>query len=98
VLGTVYAAYRQNVGTPRDLANPRYQELRKELLNTLQSNPGVVYAAAHDYSLQLTPFEGNYHLVAGSFAESRTSAPGGSRCTAGAKKVTPGSNTLPTAR
>lgn len=71
VLGTVYAAYRQNVGTPRDLAHPRYQELRKELLNTLQSHPGVVYAAAHDYSLQLTPFQGSYHLVAGSFAESQ---------------------------
>ena len=70
VLGTVYAAYRQNVGTPRDLANPRYQELRKELLNTLQSNPGVIYAAAHDYSLQVTPFQGNYHMVSGSFAKS----------------------------
>ena len=70
VFGTIYAAYRQNVGTPRDLANPRYQELRKELLNTLQSNPGVIYAAAHDYSLQITPFQGNYHLVSGSFAES----------------------------
>ena len=70
VLGTLYAAYRQNVGTPRDLANPRYQELRKELLNTLQSNPGVIYAAAHDFSLQVTPFQGNYHIVSGSFAES----------------------------
>ncbi len=67
VLGTIYAAYRQNVGTPRDLANPQYQALRKELLNTLQSNPGVVYAAAHDYSLQLAPFQGSYHLVSGSF-------------------------------
>ncbi|WP_151089024.1 hypothetical protein [Hymenobacter baengnokdamensis] len=72
VLGTVYAAYRQNVGTPRDLANPRYQELRKELLsNALRTNPGVVYAAAHDYSLQLTPFQGSYHLVAGSFVRSQ---------------------------
>jgi hypothetical protein len=69
VLGTLYAAYRQNVGTPRDLASPGYQALRKELLNTLQSNPGVVYAAAHDFSLQLTPLQGNYHLVAGSFAK-----------------------------
>ena len=77
VLGTVYAAYRQNVGTPRDLASPGYQELRKELLNTLQSNPGVVYAAAHDYSLQLTPFQGNYHVVSGSFAASQhVGAPG----------------------
>jgi hypothetical protein len=71
VLGTVYAAYRQNVGTPRDLASPGYQALRKELLNTLQSNPGVVYAAAHDFSLQLTPLQGNYHVVAGSFAQSQ---------------------------
>jgi len=71
VLGTIYAAYRQNVGTPRDLASPGYQALRKELLNTLQSNPGVVYAAAHDFSLQLTPLQGNYHLVAGSFAQSQ---------------------------
>ena len=71
VLGTIYAAYRQNVGTPRDLAYPGYQDLRKELLNTLQSNPGVVYAAAHDFSLQLTPFQGNYHVVSGSFAESQ---------------------------
>ena len=70
VLGTIYAAYRQNVGTPRDLASPGYQELKKELLNTLQSNPGVVYAAAHDYSLQITPFQGNYHVVSGSFARS----------------------------
>ena len=69
VFGTLYSAYRQNVGTPRDLANPAYQDLRKELLNTLKDNPGVVYAAAHDYSLQLTRFEDNYHLVAGSFAE-----------------------------
>jgi hypothetical protein len=70
VLGTIYAAYRQNVGTPRDLANPRYQELKKELLNTLQSNPGVIYAAAHDFSLQVTPFHSNYHIVSGSFMES----------------------------
>jgi len=69
VLGTVYAAYRQNVGSPRDLANPRYQEFSKELLNTLFTHSGVVYAAAHDFSLQLTPLQGNYHLVSGSFAE-----------------------------
>ncbi|MBC6991957.1 hypothetical protein [Hymenobacter sp. BT491] len=70
VFGTLYAAYRQNVGTPRDMANPAYQAFSKEMLNTLQENPGVVYAAAHDYSLQLTQLKNNYHLVAGSFAES----------------------------
>ncbi|MCR5886506.1 hypothetical protein LRS06_01700 [Hymenobacter sp. J193] len=69
LVGSFYTAYRQNVGSPRDMANPAYQNFRKELLNTLQENPGVVYAAAHDYSLQLTQLAGNYHLVAGSFTE-----------------------------
>jgi hypothetical protein len=69
VFGTVYAAYRQNVGTPRDIANPAYEDLRKNMLSTFKENPGVVYAAAHDYSLQLTRFEDNYHLVSGSFTE-----------------------------
>ncbi|RPD48511.1 hypothetical protein DNI29_07800 [Hymenobacter sediminis] len=69
VAGTVYAAYRQNVGSPRDLANPAYQQFQKEMLNTLKDHPGAVYAAAHDFSLQLTQAEGSYHLVSGSFTE-----------------------------
>ncbi|QJX48298.1 hypothetical protein HMJ29_15760 [Hymenobacter taeanensis] len=69
VAGTVYAAYRQNVGSPRDLANPAYQEFQKEMLNTLRENPGAVYAASHDFSLQLTRKDDNYHVVSGSFAE-----------------------------
>ncbi|SET50144.1 BamA/TamA family outer membrane protein [Hymenobacter actinosclerus] len=71
VAGAISAAYRQNVGTPRDLANPRYQEFQKEVLNTLRDHPGAVYASAHDYSLQLTPLQGSYHLVAGSFTRAR---------------------------
>ncbi len=69
VLGTVYAAYRQNVGTPRDLAFPGYQAFSKTLLGALRDNPGVVYAAAHDYSLQLLPVEGGYQLVSGSLTQ-----------------------------
>ncbi|RSK34639.1 BamA/TamA family outer membrane protein [Hymenobacter metallilatus] len=69
VAGTVYAAYRQNVGSPRDLANPAYQQFQKEMLNTLRDHPGAVYAAAHDFSLQLTEAQGSYHLVSGSFAQ-----------------------------
>ncbi|MBT9395524.1 outer membrane protein assembly factor [Hymenobacter sp. NST-14] len=77
VVGAIDAAYRQNVGTPRDLANPRYQQFQKEILNTLRDHPGAVYAAAHDYSLQLTPRQGSFHLVAGSFAEARHVATNG---------------------
>lgn len=65
IIGTVYAAYRQNVGTPRDLAYPGYQLFSRTLLGALRDNPGAIYAAAHDYSLQLLPVEGGYQLVSG---------------------------------
>ena len=98
VLGTIYAAYRQNVGSPRDLANPRYQELRREMLNTLQSNPGVVYAAAHDYQPAAHAVSGQ--LPPGKRQLRRKPARGRQRrspCTARAKKATPRLNTLPMA-
>ncbi|MGV3503820.1 MAG: hypothetical protein ACO1O1_08930 [Adhaeribacter sp.] len=68
LLGSLYAAYRQNVGTPRDLAHPDYQDFKNQLGRLLQLNSGVVYASAHDYSLQLSPIEDSYQLVSGSFA------------------------------
>ncbi len=75
LLGTVYAAYRQNVGTPRDQAYPGYQEFSKTLLAALRDNPGAIYAAAHDYSLQLLPVEGGYQLVSGSIAQHENVGP-----------------------
>lgn len=68
-LGSFYAAFRQNIGTPRDMANPDYQAFKKELGRVLKENPQVIYAAAHDYNLQLNYFEENYHLVSGSFVQ-----------------------------
>lgn len=69
VLGSLYAAYRQNVGTPRDMAHPNYQQLITDLNRVLKVNDQLIYAAAHDYSLQLNARDQNYHLVAGSFAQ-----------------------------
>lgn len=69
ILGTIYAAYRQNVGTPRDRAYPGYTDFAKALLGSIRDNPGVVYASAHDYSLQLHKLEGGYQLVSGSLTE-----------------------------
>ena len=69
VLGSIYAAYRQNVGTPRDLAHPGYAEFSKILLGALRANPGVIYAAAHDYSLQILPVDGGYQVVSGSLVQ-----------------------------
>jgi hypothetical protein len=69
-LGSLYAAYRQNVGTPRDMAHPDYQDFKNQFDRLLKLNSEVVYAAAHDYSLQLTKIDDNYQLISGSFAAS----------------------------
>ena len=69
LLGSIYAAYRQNIGTPRDMANVRYQDFKTGLTGILQENKNIIYAAAHDYSLQLNNAAENYHLVSGSFSQ-----------------------------
>ena len=69
ILGSIYAAYRQNVGTPRDQAFPGYTEFSKTLLGAMRANPGVIYAAAHDYSLQILPVDGGYQVVSGSLVQ-----------------------------
>ncbi|MFC2112630.1 hypothetical protein ACFLTA_05115 [Bacteroidota bacterium] len=69
ILGSFYAAYRQNVGTVRDMANEDYQELVNNMSDILTQHPGLVYASAHDYSLQLLEKEKGYQIVSGSINE-----------------------------
>ncbi|MFC2115779.1 hypothetical protein ACFLTU_04850 [Bacteroidota bacterium] len=69
VLGSFYAAYRQNVGTVRDMANENYQEFIDEMSAIFYRHPGLVYASAHDYSLQLIETEKCYQVVSGSMNE-----------------------------
>ncbi|HYH56452.1 MAG TPA: hypothetical protein VD772_07565, partial [Anseongella sp.] len=68
-LGSIYAAYRQNIGTPRDMANFRYKEFRDELQKIFRKNPGIIYASAHEYNLQLIEEEENYQIISGSLTE-----------------------------
>jgi len=72
VLGSVYAAYRQNVGTARDMASENYQELIDQISDALSRHPGLVYASAHDYSLQLLDYENGYQIISGSINEHET--------------------------
>ncbi len=69
VLGSFYAAYRQNVGTVRDMANESYQDFNDHMNDILSRHPGLIYASAHDYSLQLLEYEEGYQIVSGSINE-----------------------------
>ncbi len=66
--GSFHAAYRQNVGTVRDMANEDYQEFIDQMSDVLSRNPGLIYASAHDYNLQLLEFEESFQLISGSIS------------------------------
>jgi len=70
VFGSFFAAYRQNVGTVRDMASENYQELIGHLGDILARHPGLIYASAHDYSLQLLKYAQGYQVISGSLLES----------------------------
>lgn len=69
VLGSFYAAYRQNVGTVRDMSNENYQEMIDKISDIFYMNPGLLYASAHDYNLQLLKAEKGYQIISGSMNE-----------------------------
>jgi hypothetical protein len=69
VLGSFYAAFRQNVGTVRDMASEDYQDFIDHMSDLLTQHPGLVYASAHDYNLQLLEYEKGYQIVSGSINE-----------------------------
>ncbi|MDX1418978.1 MAG: hypothetical protein R3181_03330 [Rubricoccaceae bacterium] len=74
VLGSVVPLYRQFVGGGQDLANRRYRAMRQALGEVFLARHGVVYAAAHERSLQLFPVEESirrtqHYLVSGSVGE-----------------------------
>jgi len=73
VLGSFHAAYRQNVGTVRDMANENYQDFIDHLSEIFTRHPGLIYTSAHDYNLQLLNYEGGYQLVSGSIFENKHS-------------------------
>lgn len=69
VLGSFYAAYRQNVGSVRDMAHEDYQEFIDQMGDVLSGHPGLIYASAHDYNLQLLELELGYQVVSGSIGK-----------------------------
>ena len=69
LVGSFHAAYRQNVGSVRDMASENYQDFIDHMNNILSSHPGLIYASAHDYNLQLLEYEKGYQVISGSINE-----------------------------
>ena len=69
ILGSAYASYRQNVGTPNDMSYPKYGEYIQRMKGVIDQYHGLIYASAHDYNLQVNTLDGNYQVISGSLLQ-----------------------------
>ncbi len=65
-LGFLYPLYRQSGGSNQDLSNPKYQALRKGILEATASTKGVIFAGGHEHSLQYIPKHEHFFITSGS--------------------------------
>ncbi|MCY7408795.1 MAG: hypothetical protein LH473_00850, partial [Chitinophagales bacterium] len=69
VLGTFIAGYHQNIGSPRDIANPSYSEFANNIKYIMQDYAPFIYASSHDFNLQALRYENSYQVVSGAIAK-----------------------------
>ena len=71
VLGSLYCAYRQNVGTKLDIVNKRYERFRKHLEDIIFNHQSLIYLSGHDENMQIIRQGDNYYVNSGSAAQAR---------------------------
>ncbi len=76
LLGTFYAAHRQNVGGKKDLTNAASKEFGRRMGRILDEYKQVIYVSAHELDLQAHYKHENFHLNSGSMEEARAVARG----------------------
>lgn len=62
----LYTVTRQYLGTPQDLSNFYYRQMRDRLLSVFERKKGLVYAAGHDHNLQYFRYGEQHFIVSGS--------------------------------
>ncbi len=77
VIGTFKAAFHQNIGDPKDMAYSAYRSFAASLKLLLEDQSPCIYAAAHDYNMQVLEFEKSYQLVSGAIVKKETPAKSG---------------------
>lgn len=70
IIGSLYPAYRQNIGSQMDIINENYEAFNLELENLIKDHPGLIYVSGHDFIQQLLFTDGSYYLNSGSLEKS----------------------------
>lgn len=69
IIGSLYAAYRQNIGNKLDLINERFNPMRETLLNIMAENRSMTYLSGHEKNIQILKFKDNFFINSGSAYE-----------------------------
>ncbi len=67
---------RGYLGTPQDLSNLKYRQLRDGLLNVFEHHRDLVYAAGHEHNLQYFHHNDQHYVVSGSGSKQGHVVPG----------------------
>jgi hypothetical protein len=71
VVGSLYPLYRKVFGNLQDIPHPRYLFQRNALVNVFNKHPDIIYASAHEQSLQHIVKKGVHYINSGSFSATR---------------------------
>ena len=63
--GSIYKAYRENIGTSDDIINEHYEETRDLLENIISEYQSIIYLSGHDKTQQIVELDGNYFINSG---------------------------------
>lgn len=65
IFGSLYAAYRQNIGDRTDIINRRFNPMRKTLLEIMEENRSMVYLSGHEKNIQILKSHDNFFINSG---------------------------------
>jgi hypothetical protein len=69
IVGSIYPLYRAGIGSKQDLAYPPYKKMRRDLFFAINSHQNIIYASAHEHSLQSISYNGNSYLITNSSSQ-----------------------------
>lgn len=65
VAGGIYAAFHENVGSSRDIANERFEKLSDYLLGLAREYENILFLSGHEPNQQVLSYYGNYLVNSG---------------------------------
>ena len=69
LIGTFYASYRQNIGTPADMAYEKYKQFRYKLYTLMREHQSLIYVSGHEFDLEAHILDNNFHINSGAAAQ-----------------------------